>query len=308
MKKQYIEFRNRSGFGDIINNYFLFLKYNFKEYSSLYLRYNAVSIVLTIIASYLLVTGFMGLASRDFRFGMGTNIETEGYFFGGMIILLLIIFVTSLINYSFSSAYVVDYVNNNGKVESKSIWKQIKRNIGDIIILVIVGALMYFAYLIISVMISFIPFLGFIAQYAMSFTLSAIFGLTFMSMFSRSNGFSQAISEGFNFTFNSFLKVIGYGLVIGILNLMVTALILAIPGFLIGIYTYFSVENNIELVGNTFATLVFTFGFIAFILSFIYTQALTQVAFGVLYYNLFELKHNTYLQQKINQIGVNEQL
>ena len=289
MKQPYIEFRNRSGFGDIINNYFLFLKYNFKQYSSLYLRYNTISIILTLISGYLLVTGFMGLASRDFRFGMGNNLDTEIYFFAGGIILFLVVFVTSLINYSFSSAYVTQYVLTNGKVESKSIWNHIIKNIGNI-----------------SLMISFIPFLGFIAQYGMSFTISAIFGLTFMSMFSNNNGFSNAISEGFSFTFNNFLKVIGYGLVIGILNLMITALILAIPGFIIGIYTYFSVESNVDLVGNTFATLIFTLGFAMFILSFIFTQALSQVAFGVLYYNLYELKHNTFLQGKINQIGVNE--
>ncbi|WP_299117997.1 hypothetical protein [uncultured Winogradskyella sp.] len=306
MKQPYIEFRNRSGFGDIINNYFLFLKYNFKHYSMLYLRYNAISIVLTIVAAYLLVTGFMGLASRDFRFGMGNNLDTESYFFAGAIILFLIIFVTSLINYSFSSSYIAQYVKTGGQIESKSIWKQIIKNIGNIILLIIVGALIYVAYLIISLMISFIPFLGFIAQYGMSFTLSAIFGLTFMSMFSKNKGFSDAISEGFNFTFANFLKVIGYGLVIGILNLMITALILSIPGFIIGIYTYFSVESNADLVGSTFTTLVFTFGFAIFILSFIYAQALSQIAFGVLYYNLFELKHNTFLQEKINQIGINE--
>ena len=306
MKQPYIEFRNRSGFGDIINNYFLFLKYNFKQYSSLYLRYNTISIILTLISGYLLVTGFMGLASRDFRFGMGNNLDTEIYFFAGGIILFLVVFATSLINYSFSSAYVTQYVLTNGKVESKSIWNHIIKNIGNIIILIVVGAAMYFVYLIISLMISFIPLLGFIAQYGMSFTISAIFGLTFMSLFSNNNGFSNAISEGFSFTFNNFLKVIGYGLVIGILNLMITALILAIPGFIIGIYTYFSVESNVDLVGNTFATLIFTLGFAMFILSFIFTQALSQVAFGVLYYNLYELKYNTFLQGKINQIGVNE--
>ena len=246
MKQPYIEFRNRSGFGDIINNYFFFLKYNFKQYSSLYLRYNTISIILTLISGYLLVTGFMGLASRDFRFGMGNNLDTEIYFFAGGIILFLVVFVTSLINYSFSSAYVTQYVLTNGKVESKSIWNHIIKNIGNIIILIVVGAAMYFVYLIISLMISFIPFLGFIAQYGMSFTISAIFGLTFMSMFPNNNGFSNAISEGFSFTFNNFLKVIGYGLVIGILNLMITALILAIPGFIIGLYTYFSVESNVD--------------------------------------------------------------
>jgi hypothetical protein len=110
----YIELRTRSTFGDIINTYFSFLKYNFKSYTNLYLRYNAVSIVLTLMAAYMLVTGFMGLASRDFRFGMSNNVESETYFFAGLAVFLLILFVTSLINYSFSSAYVAQYVKNEG--------------------------------------------------------------------------------------------------------------------------------------------------------------------------------------------------
>ncbi|MDX1472426.1 MAG: hypothetical protein R3213_13080, partial [Flavobacteriaceae bacterium] len=68
MAKPYLELRNRNSFGDVINTYFLFLKYNFKQYTSLYLKYNAISIILALVSAYLLVTGFMGLASRDFRF------------------------------------------------------------------------------------------------------------------------------------------------------------------------------------------------------------------------------------------------
>lgn len=306
MKKEYIEFRNRGGFGDIINSYFMFLKYNFKDYTSLYLRYNAISIILILVAAYFLVTGFMGLASRDFRFGMGSNVETESYFFAGMIILVLILFVTSLINYSFSSAYVGQYVKNNGTISSKAIWRQIIDNIGNIIILVLVGALILFAYFIVSAMIAFIPFLGFIAQYGLSFTLSAIFGITFMSMFANTKNFGDAIGEGFNYTFGNWLKVVGYGLVIGILNLMISLLLISIPGFLIGIYTYFSIDSEIDLLTSDFATLVYTLGFAAWIISYTYTQALSQIAFGVLYFNLYELKYNKFLQEKINQIGVGE--
>lgn len=306
MNEKYIELRTRSTFGDIINTYFLFLKYNFKSYTSLYLRYNALSIILTLICSYLLVTGFMGLAGRDFRFGMGNNVETESYFIAGVIILLLIVFVTSLINYSFSSAYIAEYVNNNGSIESKNIWRSILDNLGTIIIFILIGALMYGVYLAISVMVSFIPLLGMIVQYGMSFTMSAVFGLTFMAIFSTKKGFGEAISEGFDFTFFKFWRVVLFGLVIGILNLMISALIVSIPSVIIGIYVYFSVDSNVDIATSTFSTLVFTFGFAAFLLSFIYTQALSQLAYGILYYNLNEVKYNIFLQKKIDQIGVNE--
>lgn len=306
MNEKYIELRTRSTFGDIINTYFLFLKYNFKAYTSLYLRYNALSIILTLICSYLLVTGFMGLAGRDFRFGMSNNVETESYFIAGVVILVLIVFVTSLVNYSFSSAYIAEYVEHNGEIKSKNIWQSIINNIGTIIIFIIIGALMYGVYLAISVMISFIPLLGMIVQYGMSFTMSAVFGLTFMSIFSSKKGFGEAISEGFDFTFFKFWRVVLFGLVIGILNLMISALIVSIPSVIIGIYVYFSVDSNIDIATSTFSTLVFTLGFAVFLLSFIYTQALSQLAYGILYYNLNEIKYNVFLQKKIDQIGVNE--
>lgn len=306
MTDKYIELRTRSTFGDIINTYFLFLKYNFKDYTNLYLRYNAASIVLTLIAAYLLVTGFMGLASRDFRFGMGNNIESDSYFIAGLVVFLLIVFVTSLINYSFSSAYIAEYVKTRGSINSKNIWRSIVNNLGTIIVFILIGALLYGLYLIISVLVSFIPLLGMIIQYGLSFTLTAVFGLTFMSIFASNKSFGDAISEGFDFTFSNFWRVVLYGLVIGILNFLISALIAAIPSVIIGIYVYFSVESNVDLLTSTFATLVFTIGFAAFILSFIYTQALSQLSYGILYYNLFEVKYNEFLQQKIEQIGVNE--
>jgi hypothetical protein len=156
-------------------------------------------------------------------------------------------------------------------------------------------------------MVSFIPLLGMIIQYGLSFTLAAVFGLTFMSIFSSNKSFGEAISEGFDLTFSNFWRVILFGLVIGILNFLISALIVAIPSVIIGVYVYFSVESNVDLLTNTFSTLVFTFGFAAFILSFIYTQALSQLSYGILYYNLYEVKYNVFLQKKIEQIGINEQ-
>jgi len=306
VNEKYIELRTRSTFGDIINTYFLFLKHNFKAYTNLYLRYNAISIILTLICSYLLVTGFMGLASRDFRFGMGNNIASEGYLIAGVVILLFIVFVTSLINYSFSSAYIAEYANNEGNIESENIWRSILNNLGTIIVFILIGALIYGVYLAISVMISFIPLLGMIVQYGLSFTLAAVFGLTFMSIFSTKKSFGEAISEGFDFTFSQFWRIVLFGLVIGILNLMISALIVSIPSVIIGIYVYFSIDSNVDLATSTFATLVFTFGFAAFLLSFIYTQALSQLAYGILYYNIYEVKYNVFLQKKIDQIGINE--
>ncbi len=306
MNEKYIELRNRSTFGDIINTYFLFLKYNFKAYTNLYLRYNAIGIIFSLIAAYLLVTGFMGLASQDFRFGVGNSVTTDKYFIFGMILLFLVWFISSLVNYSFSSSFLADYVNNKGTVRSKNIWNSILNNIGTIVIFILIGGLMYLVVIVISGFVSLIPFLGLIFQYGIAFTLNAIFGLTFMSIFSKPNGFGQSISEGFDFTFSNFWRVVLFGLVIGILNTMILFLLISIPGFLIGIYSIFSIESSIDLTTSTFATLLYTLMFAVFLICYIYTQALSQIAYGILYYNLYEIKYNVFLQKKIDQIGVNE--
>lgn len=306
MNKSYIELRNRNDFGETINTYFLFLKHNFKHYTSLYLRYNAVSIILVIIASYLLVTGFMGLASRDFRFGMNNDNDHTVYLIAGAIILVLILFATALINYSFSSAYMSNYVSSEGQIVSKNVWQKIKQNLGPIIVFIFLGIGIYFVYIIVSLIFAFIPLVGMFIQYGLSFLLTAFFGLSFMSIFTDDKGVSAALSEGWSFTFFSFGKVILFGLVIGILNLMITMLIVSIPGFIVGIYVYFSVESNIDLATSIFANVIFTLGFAMFLLSFIYSQALSQVAYSILYYNIYEQKNNVFLRNKIEQIGVNE--
>ncbi|WP_308991182.1 hypothetical protein QLS71_002120 [Mariniflexile litorale] len=306
MNNAYIELRNRNDFGDTINTYFLFLKYNFKKYTSLYLRYNAISIILLIIASYLLVTGFMGLASRDFRFGMTNGGDQNIYLIIGAVFLALIIFVTTLINYSFSSSYMAEYVKNTGQVESKNVWQNIKINLGPIILFIFLGIGLYIGYFIVSIIFAFIPLIGMLVQYGLSFLLAAFFGLSFMAIFSENKGLTNALSEGLTFTFSSFGKVILFGLVIGILNLMITMLIISIPGFIIGIYVYFSLESHVDLATNVFASLVFTLGFAMFLLAFIYSQALSQIAYSVLYYNIFEEKNNIFLKNKIEQIGINE--
>lgn len=248
----------------------------------------------------------MGLASRDFRFGMGNNVSSDMYFIVGAIILFLIIFMTSLVNYSLSSAYVTDYVKYEGNVESKRIWKSITANIGTIVLFILVGVLIVIAYFIITLIISFIPLLGFLGRFGLNAVLTAIFGITFMSIFSAKKSIGNAFSEGFDFTFSNFWRVVLYGIVIGILNTIISGLLALIPSVLMGIGTYFSVESGADIQTSTAATLFFTLWFAIVLLVFIFSQGLTQIAYGILYYNLYEMKYNVFLQKKIDQIGAND--
>ncbi len=309
MQKSFIELRNRLTFGDVINTYFAFLKQNIKPFLNQYIKYNFISFILMLGCSYLLVTGFMGLASRNFRFGQvsATDETTHTMYLGlGVILLLLVLLFTYGINYSFSSSYITQYVQQKGDFTSKDVWNGIKKNLGSAIVFMLLGVLVYIAYTLLALLMNIIPFVGPFIQYGISFTISAVFGLTFVSMFEKNKGFVDGIGEGLGFTFDNFLLVVGYALVIGLLNLLLSLLVLSIPGFLLFFYAYFSIEDQVAIYESDLAKIIFTVSFSIFIIVFTFSQALGQLAYGVLYYNLHERKHNTFLQSRINQIGVSE--
>lgn len=302
-KDKYLELRTRNGFGAVVDLYFDFLKQNFKLFFSLYLRYNAISIIFTLLACYLLVTGYLGTIGQDFRFGGGSNIDSELYVLWGFIILILMLLITALINLSFSSAFVAEYVNTQGKPETKGIWRIISTNLGSIVVYILLGVLIYIGFAIISVVLAYIPYLGAFLQYCIGFLISTMFGLIFMAIFAGNPSVSEAFNEGWEFTTRHFSKVFFYGVVIGILNLMIIAFTLSLPGFVIGIYFYFSAESGVDLASSPITSIILTLGFSLFILGLIFSRALSQVAHSILFYNLHEVKHNSYLQSRIKLIG-----
>lgn len=303
MQDKYIELRTRQTFGDVINTYFEFLKTNIKPFLNLYLRYNFISFILFFLAAYLLTNGFLGMAGSDFRFGVFDTENYQQYIIAGAIILVLVIIGVTLLNYSFVSSYMTEYVLTKNKIVKKQIWKNITFNFGTIVIFVLIGVAIYIGYLIVSVIFSFIPLIGMFVQYGLNFMISAFFGLTFIAIFEKNEGIGAAMGEGFKLTFSQFLKVVGYGLVIGILNMLLTALILAIPGFIMFFYVMFTLQSGLEIYESSFASVIFTLTLSIFIIAFIFAQALSQMAYGVLYYNLHEGEYNTFLQSKIDKIG-----
>jgi hypothetical protein len=85
--------------------------------------------------------------------------------------------------------------------------------------------------------------------------------------------------------------------------MLLTALILAIPGFIMFFYVMFTLQSGLEIYESSFASVIFTLTLSIFIIAFIFAQALSQMAYGVLYYNLHEGEYNTFLQSKIDKIG-----
>ena len=63
----------------------------------------------------------------------------DWYLIAGGFLLIIILFITAILNYSFSSAYISEYVKQEGQVTSPNIWSAIKKNFGTIILFVLIG-------------------------------------------------------------------------------------------------------------------------------------------------------------------------
>ncbi|GLB51628.1 hypothetical protein NBRC110019_06670 [Neptunitalea chrysea] len=262
-----------------------------------------------MITAYLIVHGFMGLSSRTFKFGASSSTDNyESYLYLGIGLGVFVYLFTYLINSAFSGSYISQYVENKNNFTSKMIWDRVMHNIGSLALMIFIGIAFMIGYFIISglltVALSFIhPYVPFFFTLILQFLIKIFLGLIFVAIFDNNNGIGKGMSNAWELFIHNFLFVLGYSFSLSMLNLIITTLILMIPGTLFGIYVFFSIENNTVLYTSPTANVLFTLFFCLYIIVYTGLQALNQLAFGTLYYNLHEKKFNTHLQSRIELIG-----
>jgi hypothetical protein len=303
MQQQKIELRQSRDLGDLITIYFDFLKLNFKNFTSIFITYNGLFILAFLLISYMLVTGFMGMASSS------PDNQTDTFLIGAGVVLFFIVFIiVSALNYSLASAYAIQYVNTPAEepVEKTTVWKRITNNIGSIIAFILFLMLIYTVFMILSIILAFIPILGTLVQYVISFGISSWFGISFMVMLQEKKGVIDSFYEGWDLVKNNFWTCVGTNLVIGLLVGVLILLILTIPGILIGIYTFHAVQTDFEIVQSVPAKIIYTLGLTFFLLALAFSQALSQFINSILYFSLHEKTYNQLTRAKIEEIGKSE--
>ena len=84
MKNNYIPLRVNRDFGEIISTYFDFFKQNIKNFTNVFISYNGVFLVGLLIASYLLVSGFIGMIAHEYNYenvSGDVGLEQNYYYF-----------------------------------------------------------------------------------------------------------------------------------------------------------------------------------------------------------------------------------
>ncbi len=308
MQKNYIELRINRDFGDIITAYFDFFKQNIKKFTNVFISYNGVFLVGLLIASYLLVSGFIGMIAyennADFNNTAGLDEKYVIYMIAGGIIFFVIFLMVGVLNYGLATSYMICYEKNKGQnFEKKMVWEHTKNRFGSIVVFVLLLILVFLVFMVVAIVLAFIPLLGLFAQYIIQYFMVSWLGVSFFSMLEENRGVGEALSEGWRLVIDNFWKAIGVNFVMGLLLGILIMLAMVVPGVLVGIYTFHVVENNVDYAASIVATVVYTLGTCLFLVISVYGQCLTQFVNGILYYALHEKTYNQNARSKIEQIG-----
>ncbi|MEM6893712.1 MAG: hypothetical protein AAF554_08480 [Bacteroidota bacterium] len=308
MEKKYFELRINRDFGEILSVYFDFLKQNIKRFTNIFLNYNGIFIVGLLVTSYLMVSGFAGLIASENNYLPGnTAPDFDNYLLyigAGAILFFFIFLIAAGLNFSISSAYMIQYEIKKGEpIDKREVWNLVKNRGGSIIGFILLLIPIYLVFMVAVVIFAFIPLLGFIAQYIIQFFLAAWIGVSFYSMLSENQGVVDAFQEGWNLVKKSFWKSVGVNFILGILNGLLFFIILLIPGVIVGIYTFHVVDSNIDVTESIVSMIVYTLALCFLLVLSAYAQCLSQFVNGILFYALHEKEYNVHTRSKIEEIG-----
>ena len=309
MQKKYIELRINRDFGDIITTYFDFFKQNIKKFTNVFISYNGIFLIGLLIASYLLVSGFIGLIAYDSQsvgFGDSAPLDEKYtlYLITGGILFFVIFLLVGVLNYSLASSYMIRYEASEGMAFTKqSVWEHTKSRLGSTVVFIILLFMIFVALMIVAIILAFIPILGIFAQYIVQYFVMSWLGVSFFAMLRDNKGVTEALGEGWKLVTTNFWKAVGVNFIMGLLLSILLFLALTIPGVIIGIYTFHVVENNVDYASSIVATVIYTLGTCLVLVISVYGQCLTQFVNGILYYSLHEKTYNLNTRSKIEQIG-----
>jgi hypothetical protein len=312
MADNYIPLRVNRDFGDIITTYFDFFKQNIKKFTNVFLSYNGIFLIGLLIASYLLVSGFIGFIAYENtpnRFSSGIELEEKYtiYMVAGGLLFFLIFIMVLVLNYALASSYMIKYEGNqNNNFNKKEVWEYTKSQFGNILVFILLMIPIYVAFFIISIIFAFIPIVGMFIQYILQFFIAAWLGVSFYDMLQNKKGVTESLGEGWNLVTKNFWKSVGVNFILGLLIGILMIIALIIPGVIIGVYTFHVVENNVDYSTSVVSTVIYTLGTCLFLIIAVYGQCLSQFINGILYYALHEKTYNVHTRSKIEQIGKSE--
>jgi uncharacterized protein involved in cysteine biosynthesis len=307
MENEHIELKQRRELGDIITIYFEFFKKNLKGFLNIFISYNGIFILGFLGVSYLLVTGFVGVFRDSQIAGSAQEMESTLYIGFGSLGFVLLFLATAILNYSLAASYIINYEKNEKPlIDKKQVWSLVSNNLARIILFVLLFIGIYLGVAIFGLILSIVPLVGTLAYYVLMLAYTAWMGVSFMVMLYENRGVSDALTEGWHLVKRYFWKSVLVNLVISLLLTLLMLVVLLIPGVLIGVYAFLSLEYGIDLANSPYANIVWTLALSILLIIYSFNQSLSQFINGILYFNLHEETYNETTRKRIDQIGASE--
>ncbi len=197
MPHQHIELKQRRDIGDTITTFFDFFKVHLKPYANIFIRYNGIFILGFLGVSYLMVTGFAGSLRTTEANTLADQSTNDMYFGFGIMGFLVLYVITAVMNYSLASSYITNYQKDPQKViDKKPVWDLVWNNLGRVILFIILLILLLIPVTIVSLIVGFIPVIGFFGQIFVRLGYTAWMGVSFMSIFDEGREVTDALGEG----------------------------------------------------------------------------------------------------------------
>jgi len=308
MQPKHIQLRERRDIGEIISVYFEFLKTNLIGFLNIFIRYNGIFLLGFLGVSYLLVTGFVGTFQASGNSAINEKMITSQMYMGfGVISFFILFIITAVLNYSLAASYIINYEKSETiTVDKTQVWKLVSDNLGKILLFILVLILLYVALSIVGVILALIPIIGTLAYYLLMMAFTSWVGVSFMAMLYKNLDITNAFGEGWRLVTTYFWKSVLVNLVISLLLVLIMAVVLMVPGILIGIYTFHSIDSGVDLATSPFAKIIWIIALTILLFLYTFNQSLSQFINGILYFSLHEETYNEKTRERIEQIGTSE--
>ena len=305
MDNNYVEPRLRRDFGGILNAYFEFVRQNYKGILNGFIAYNGIFMILILLFGYFFITNMIEYAVAQSNWVGGDSPSETGALLAGLsvIFLFIVLGLAAVLNFSIASAYVSVYERDKqNNIDRKTVWRKLKPKLWGMIVYIISAVVLYLAYMVVNIILAFIPILGSLVSLLVALGFNVWMGLTVFSYIHGEGNVFEAFGEAWKLLFSAFWKSIGVNFVIGFILQIVLIALNMVPSVIMGIYIFNSV-GDASLDGDVFSQILIVIMIAMFSITFMLIQLFSQTVNGFLYFNLHEVNNNTYLRSRIEKLG-----
>jgi hypothetical protein len=296
----------KRNFNDLINDTFVFLKTNGKNYFSTYLAINAGPMLILMVLLFVVIRIFFeglfnGLTSPDAMQMLKNYFNNNlGIFAAGGALALLLVIVLTLLNFSFPIIYLGLWQQNQ-KLTSQIILLRLKAKAGRILFFALVALITFvplFIVIGILCLLLCVTIIGIPVAFCVMASITCWFYLSFYNYLNNTDGYFASMKNGYKMLTENYWAHMGttaiFVFISFVLQFMVNLLTSAVSAISAIAIDVANIESNIIVAAIFFI--------ISMAISYFFTN-IVVLAHGMIYYSCKENTEHKMLYFEMDQIG-----